>query len=197
MKSARLPLEGNSQLVMNVDGGSRGNPGPAGYGVVVRDASGKTLENLSEFIGPATNNVAEYRGLLAGLEFAVARGVSQLKIYCDSELVVRQMQGRYRVKSPDLKPLYERACQLASRLDRFVMQHVPREQNAEADLLANQAMDRQHGAAAGPRKPPKAASSISFEAVVEKGLLRPVSPVPEMEEGRRYEVRLRPPAKGV
>jgi ribonuclease HI len=196
MKPARLPLEGNFQLVMNVDGGSRGNPGPAGYGVVVWDASGNTLENLSEFIGPATNNVAEYRGLLAGLEYALARGVSRLKIYCDSELIVRQMQGRYRVKSPDLKPLYERACKLVARLDRFVMQHVPREQNAEADLLANQAMDRKHGPAVSSLKQPKALVGIFFEAVVEKGLLRPVSPVPEMEEGRLYEVRLRSPAKG-
>jgi len=166
-----------------IDGGSRGNPGPAGYGVVIQDAAGKTLATLSRSIGKATNNVAEYHALLAALEYGLERKTSRLRVYCDSELIVRQMQGRYRVKSPDLLPLHQRARELAGRLERFSIQHVPREQNSEADRLANQAMDQAQSPAPAPVR--------SLLAVCENGLLRPLSPVPELEEGAEYEVRLR------
>jgi probable phosphoglycerate mutase len=173
----------DSELMAYIDGGSRGNPGPAGYGVVIQDAKGKALDTLSRSIGKATNNVAEYHALLAALEYATARQSRRLKIYCDSELVVRQMQGRYRVQSPDLKPLYQQARELASRLERFAIEHVPREQNSVADRLANEAMDQAAGSPGAP--------VLSFSAVVEAGRLRPLSPAPALEEGAEYEVRLR------
>lgn len=169
-----------------IDGGSRGNPGPAGYGVVIQDAAGNIVETLSRSIGTATNNVAEYHALLAALEYVAHQRGRHLAVYCDSELVVRQMQGRYRVQSPDLKPLYERARQLASRLEEFAIQHIPREQNRLADQLANDAMD---GAAAVTR----GSAEMKLRAVVEGGRLRPLPPAPPLEEGAEYEVRLRKP----
>ena len=171
------------ELIAYVDGGSRGNPGPAGYGVVIQDAQGRTLETLSQFLGETTNNVAEYEALLAALEFAVGRRAERLKVYCDSELVVRQMQGRYRVLNPGLKPLFERARDLAGKLARFSIESVPREQNLLADRLANEAMDR--------AKPSSRAPLESFSAVVEDGRLRPLPPLPDLEEGTEYEVRAR------
>ena len=172
-----------SDLIAYIDGGSRGNPGPAGYGIVIQDAKGKTLETFSRPIGKATNNVAEYQALLAALEYATARQSRRVEIYCDSELVVRQMQGRYRVQSLDLKPLYQRARELVGRLERFVIEHVPREQNGEADRLANAAMDQAAGSPSAPVH--------SFTAVVENGRLRPLPPSPPLEEGAEYEVRAR------
>ena len=172
-----------SERVAYIDGGSRGNPGPSGYGVVIQDAQGRTIETLSKHLGKVTNNVAEYQALLAALEYAGRKQLQRLKIYCDSELVTKQMQGRYRVQSPDLKPLYERARELASRLDHFSIQHVPREQNREADRLVNEVLDRRESA---PRLPVH-----SFSAVVEAGKLRPLSPMPELEEGTEYEIRAR------
>jgi ribonuclease HI len=129
-------------ITAHVDGGARGNPGPAGYGVVVHDSGGKTLAELSEFLGHRTNNFAEYSGLLAALEFARQHGYSALKVVSDSELLVRQMNGQYKVKSPDLRPLYERARTLARQLQWFAIEHARREQNRDADRLANAAMDR-------------------------------------------------------
>lgn len=130
------------ELVINVDGGARGNPGPAGYGAYVRDAAGNAVAELSEFIGIATNNVAEYRGLLAGLEYARDHRAQTVKVYSDSELIVKQLHGVYKVKSPDLKPLYDQVRRLASGFPKFSIHHVPRERNADADRLANLAMDR-------------------------------------------------------
>ncbi|MBI3934863.1 MAG: ribonuclease HI family protein [Acidobacteria bacterium] len=170
-----------------IDGGSRGNPGPAGYGAVIQDAAGKTVETLSRSIGRATNNVAEYHALLAALAYILEQNGKRLLVYCDSELVVRQMQGRYRVQSPDLKPLHEQARKLSSRLEHFVIQHIPREQNRFADELANQAMDHA-GTPAHPAEPVRGQSLI---AVCEGGWLRPLPPAPALEEGAEYEVRLR------
>jgi ribonuclease HI len=172
-----------------IDGGSRGNPGPAGYGVVIQDAAGKTLETLSQSIGTATNNVAEYHALLSALEHVVKQNGSGLKIFCDSELVVRQMQGRYRVQSPDLKPLHARARQLAARLEHFAIQHIPREQNRLADQLANEAMDGAHSAP-DSGKSSRTEAQTCF-AVCENGQLRLLPPAPPLVEGARYEVRLR------
>jgi ribonuclease HI len=129
-------------IVAYIDGGARGNPGPAGYGVVVRDQSGQKLAERSEFLGHGTNNFAEYSGLLAALEYAHQHGHEAVKIVSDSELLVRQMNGQYKVKSPDLRPMYERARQLARQLRWFSIEHARREQNREADRLANEAMDR-------------------------------------------------------
>jgi probable phosphoglycerate mutase len=131
------------------DGGSRGNPGPSGYGVYIQDERGETLGELSDFLGVKTNNVAEYSGLLAALNFAIEHRHPHLRVISDSELMVKQMQGKYRVNSPDLKPLYEEAKRRAALLKKFEMQHVLRGKNKEADRLANEAMDRGMGRSSG------------------------------------------------
>lgn len=125
----------------NIDGGARGNPGPAAYGVVVRDAKGEILAELSDYLGIQTNNYAEYSGLLAALDFAVREKHLSLKVLSDSELLVRQMQGRYKVKSPGLIDLYDRARALVRKLDYFSIDHVLRQYNKEADALVNQVLD--------------------------------------------------------
>src|SRR5579859_2330286 len=127
------------------DGGSRGNPGPAGYGVSIEDGAGHPVAELSEFLGVKTNNFAEYSGLLAALEYAVSKGYKRLRVVADSELMVKQMKGQYRVNSPDLRPLWEEAKRRAARLEAFEIQHVLRGKNKRADALANQAMDRGSG----------------------------------------------------
>ncbi len=124
------------------DGGSRGNPGPAGFGVYIQDAHGESIGELSEFLGKKTNNFAEYSGLLAALNFALEQGYSRLKVVSDSELMVKQIKGQYRVNSSDLRPLYEEAKQRIARLGSFQIQHVLRDKNKNADRLANLAMDR-------------------------------------------------------
>lgn len=125
----------------NIDGGSRGNPGPAGYGVHIERADG-TIVELKEFLGSQTNNVAEYNGLLAALRWAAENAVSPLLIRSDSELLVKQMRGDYRVKNPGLQPLYEEARSLIRRIGRVTVEHVRREFNKDADRLANEAMDQ-------------------------------------------------------
>jgi ribonuclease HI len=134
------------------DGGSRGNPGPAGYGAVIEDPQGRVVARLSDYLGKQTNNFAEYSGLLAVLKWAIENGVHQLKVVSDSELMVNQMKGRYKVASPSLKPLWEEAKRLVGRLERFQMSHTLRGGNQEADRLANDAMDRGMGKKQGPRE---------------------------------------------
>src|SRR6201982_2360071 len=129
----------------HMDGGSRGNPGPASYGVVVRDPRGQIVAKLKKYIGRSTNNVAEYYGLIAALAYAQQNGIPALRIESDSELLVRQMRGQYKVKSPELRPLFERAKKMAQTFDSFKIDHVYREQNAEADALANEALDETSG----------------------------------------------------
>jgi ribonuclease HI len=129
-------------FVAYVDGASRGNPGPASYAVILRGPDGATRFEGGKYIGRATNNVAEYYGLITALDYAATQGVSRLLVRSDSELLVRQMQGRYKVKSADLRPLHERARKLAQSFAYFAIEHVPREQNREADELANVALDR-------------------------------------------------------
>jgi ribonuclease HI len=131
---------GTHSAVAHVDGGSRGNPGPAGYGVRIERDDG-TVAELKESLGIATNNVAEYRGLLAALAWAVAEGVGRLYVRSDSELLVKQMRGEYRVKSPGLQPLWEEARRLAREIGEVRFEHVRRELNKDADRLANEAMD--------------------------------------------------------
>ena len=132
-------------LVAHSDGGARGNPGPAGYGVVIQDQSGKKVAHLSEYLGHQTNNFAEYQGLIAALEYAVQHGPKALKLISDSELLVRQIKGIYKVKNPTLKDLHARAKELIAQLDWFQIGHALREQNRDADRLANQAMDKGMG----------------------------------------------------
>lgn len=129
-------------LVAHVDGGARGNPGPAGYGVVVEDKFGHPITQLSEFLGHRTNNYAEYRGLLAAMRYAVGHDFRSLEVLSDSELMVRQMNGQYKVKNADLKLLWEEAQNYRRQLKWFAIRHVRRELNREADELANAAMDR-------------------------------------------------------
>jgi ribonuclease HI len=126
--------------VAHIDGGSRGNPGPAGYGVRIEHDAGN-VEEIKESLGITTNNVAEYRGLLAALMWAVKTGIGRLHIRSDSELLVKQMRGEYRVKSPGLQPLWEEARRLAGQIGDVRFEHVRRELNKEADRLANEAMD--------------------------------------------------------
>ncbi len=125
----------------NIDGGSRGNPGPASYGVVIRDPRGEVVAKLKKYIGRSTNNVAEYYGLIAALDYAQSHGIRALRVESDSELLVRQMQGRYKVKSAELRPLFERARKMAQTLRSFLVLHVYREFNTEADLLASRAIE--------------------------------------------------------
>lgn len=137
--------------IANIDGASRGNPGPASYAVVLRDPSGKLVLELAKNIGRETNNVAEYYALLAALDYAATHDIHALRIRSDSELLVRQMQGRYKVKSPDLKPLHERAAKLVRQFQYFIIEHVRRELNTDADALANVALD-QGGTSGGVRR---------------------------------------------
>lgn len=132
---------GGGSAVAHVDGGSRGNPGPAGYGVHIEREDG-TLVELKESLGVATNNVAEYSGLIAALEWALHAGVSRFQIRSDSLLLVKQMLGEYRVKSPGLQPLWERARRLVQQIGHVQFEHVRRELNQDADRLANEAMDQ-------------------------------------------------------
>ena len=128
--------------IVYTDGASRGNPGPASYGAVVIDPAGNVVAEVSEAIGMTTNNVAEYRGLIAGLEAALALSAKRVEVRMDSELIVRQAIGRYRVKNAALIPLHNRTLALRSQFDRVVFAHVPRELNKHADMLANRALDR-------------------------------------------------------
>jgi ribonuclease HI len=124
----------------HIDGGARGNPGPAAYGAVIRTPEGKTLE-LAKYLGHQTNNFAEYSGLLAALEYALQHSFAGLKIFSDSELLVKQMTGQYRVKHPVLKTLFARATEMARRLQHFSIHHVLRSQNQHADRLVNKVLD--------------------------------------------------------
>lgn len=176
------------KCIAYIDGGSRGNPGLAGYGVAVKDESGQTLASLSESLGTRTNNFAEYSALIAALEYARSHGYDTVQIFADSELMVRQINGQYKVKSPDLKPLYDRAKSLISTLKSFSIAHVPREQNREADRLANLAMDGGVGASASTR---------SFDArqkilaVYRNGSFKPLDPV-ELPENTMFRLTIEP-----
>jgi ribonuclease HI len=128
------------KMIVNVDGGARGNPGPAAIGIVIRDGEGNVLQDLGETIGEATNNVAEYKALIRGIEMAKELGADELQIHVDSELVVKQMLGQYKVKHPDMKPLHAQAREALDGVE-WTISHVRREQNADADALVNQALD--------------------------------------------------------
>lgn len=143
-----------SHVVIEADGGSRGNPGPAGYGAVVKDSDGEVLAERKESLGVVTNNVAEYNGLIAGLTAAAELGASTVDVRMDSKLVVEQMSGRWKIKHPDMQPLAERAKELAAGFSRVKYEWIPRAENSHADRLANEAMDEATGKpAAGKPKP--------------------------------------------
>jgi ribonuclease HI len=148
------------------DGGSRGNPGPSGFGVFIQDENGKAVAELSEFLGKQTNNYAEYSGLLAALNFAVEKKHPRLRVVSDSELMVKQIKGQYRVNSPDLKPLYDEAKRRIARLEQFRIEHVLRGKNKEADRLANVAMDRGMGRASEPPPERTSGRALDFRAAV-------------------------------
>jgi ribonuclease HI len=137
--------EGPSVLHIHIDGASRGNPGEAAFGVQVSDERGAELAALAGYLGRATNNVAEYQALLHALRHARERGARRVVIFSDSELVVRQVDGRYRVKHPDIVPLHREAMALLGSFEQARVVHVPREQNREADRLANRALDERAG----------------------------------------------------
>src|SRR6201993_59359 len=132
-------------LIAHSDGGARGNPGPAGFGVVIKDEAGRKVAALSEYLGHQTNNFAEYQGLIAALEYALQHGPKALKLISDSELLVRQIKGIYKVKNPTLQDLHARAKKLNAKLEWFSIGHALRENNQEADRLANDAMDKGMG----------------------------------------------------
>jgi probable phosphoglycerate mutase len=139
------PATSDGWFTAHCDGGSRGNPGPSGYGAIVEDPQGRVVARLSDFLGNQTNNYAEYSGLLAVLAWAIEHNARRLRVVSDSELMVKQMKGQYKVASPVLRPLYEQARRTAAKLDRFEMRHTLRGGNQEADRLANEAMDKGMG----------------------------------------------------
>jgi len=184
--------------VANIDGASRGNPGPASYAVVLRDPEGNVILELAKNIGRETNNVAEYYGLLAALDAAAAQGITALRIRSDSELLVRQMQGRYRVKSPELKPLHERALKMSRQFSYFAIEHVPREMNRDADGLANVALDQSGAAKYGGRaaEAPSApgARPRRIRARFTKGIFTPLDSI-DLAEGAEVALDVHIPQK--
>ena len=180
--------EAHTSCLAQIDGAARGNPGPAAYAVILRGPDGVAIHSLGKYIGRTTNNVAEYYALIAALDAAAARGVRRLRIQSDSELLVRQMQGTYKVKSADLKPLHERARKAARALDFFSIEHVPRERNRQADALANQALDR---TSAGPPGSNRDHRAVRVRARMESGKLVPAEPL-EFAEGEEVIVTVEP-----
>jgi ribonuclease HI len=186
----------------NIDGAARGNPGPASYGVVIRRPDGTPLEALGKYIGRHTNNVAEYYALIAALDYAAAHGIKRLRVHSDSQLIVNQMKGLYKVKHPDLRPLHERAKKQAAGLEAFTIQYVPREQNREADAAANAALDSTGGVKAAfasdpsrtvnpARTEPRASLSASrkIRARFRDGVLVPAEPL-KYDENEELDITI-------
>ena len=165
---------GTNWLTAFTDGGSRGNPGPAGYGVLLQSEDGVPVAELSEFLGIQTNNVAEYAALLGALDYALTHGHSYLRVVSDSELMVKQIRGQYSVKSPDLRPLFEEARRRIARLEDFAIEHVLRGKNKKADQLANDAMDRGMKRGTRPNATPTAPPAASQPASTKATPARPI-----------------------
>ena len=181
-------------LVAFIDGGARGNPGPSGFGVVIQDEAGRKIAALSEYLGHQTNNFAEYQGLIGALEYAVANGHKALKVVSDSELLVRQIKGIYKVNNAALKDLHARAKELIAQLDWFSIGHVLRGHNEEADRLANAAMDKGMGRVArapSPAAPPREISQAQqeFNGVVRDGKVELLAG--KLPEGAQVQIRLK------
>ena len=181
-------------IFAHCDGGSRGNPGPSGYGAIITDLAGETIAELSQFLGIRTNNFAEYAGLLAVLDWAIAHGYRRLKVVSDSELMVKQIQGKYKVNSPDLKIMWDQAKGKINRLDNFDITHALRHKNKAADALANQAMDKgmRRNAHVPPEEilPPRAEAARASKPSGGKPAVKPVeTQVVEPVEPSAHPVR--------
>ena len=177
-------------LIAHTDGGARGNPGPAGYGVIIEDSQGNKIASLSQYLGRQTNNFAEYQALIAALEYACGHKTKALRVISDSELMVRQIDGTYRVKEPTLRDLHRRAKALIAQLDWFEIMHVLRRVNREADELANAAMDKGSGRASVPRPQPSPNPvEQEFNGVVRQGKVELLDGT--LAEGTRVEVRVK------
>ena len=178
-------------LVAHIDGGARGNPGPAGYGAVIEDEVGRPVVELSDYLGKQTNNYAEYSGLLAALAYTTRHGFKALKVYSDSELMVKQITGQYKVSNPSLKELHAKAIKLIEDLEAFEINHVPREQNREADWLANRAMDlgmKGQNATLAQKPPPVAVADITeVSGIVRNGVVEFTGP--KLPEGTPVTIR--------
>jgi ribonuclease HI len=192
-------MSSSSEIIVHVDGGSRGNPGPAAYGVTVETPEGRPVTAFAKFIGTTTNNFAEYQGLLAALEYALNHGYSRVRVLTDSELMARQISGHYKVRSSDLRPLYEKAQIMIGQLESFSIRHVYREQNREADHLANEAMDHVERGVPTPGSAPRAQSTgpnaapsrqadskippepLRIAATYQDGVLRPHTHIPLLD----------------
>lgn len=184
-------------MIAHSDGGARGNPGPAGYGVVIKDETGRKVAALSEYLGHQTNNFAEYQGLIAALEYAIQHGPKALKLISDSELLVRQIKGIYKVKNAVLQDLHGRAKELIAQLDWFSIGHALREHNQEADRLANDAMDKGMGRSVArvgtePVTAPAAKASIQqqeFEGIVRQGKVELLNGT--LPDGTKVQLRVK------
>src|ERR1700678_4686011 len=181
-------------LVAFSDGGARGNPGPAGYGVVIQDQSGRKVAALSEYLGHQTNNFAEYQGLIGALEYALEHGPKALKLISDSEVLVRQIKGIYKVKNPTLQDLHARAKELIVRLEWFSIGHALREHNQEADRLANEAMDKGMGRSVArvgdlPARPVVNSLQTELDGMVRDGVVELLNGT--LPEGTRVQVRVK------
>src|ERR1700704_4599868 len=168
-------------LIAHSDGGARGNPGPAGYGVVIEDESGRKVAALSEYLGHQTNNFAEYQGLIAALEYALKHGHKALKLISDSELLVRQIKGIYKVKNLTLQDLHARAKELIAQLDWFSIGHALRAQNQDADRLANEAMDKGMGRVERAPSPANADADTNRVGTGDSPVRRPDSTLAKQE----------------
>jgi ribonuclease HI len=175
-------------LIAFSDGGARGNPGPAGYGVVIQDETGKKVTVLSEYLGHQTNNVAEYQGLIAALEYATSHNHPALKVISDSELLVRQIKGIYKVKNAALQDLHARAKQLIVKLDWFSIGHVLRGKNQEADALANAAMDKGMGRSSAP-PPLVVPAKQEFNGIVRDGKVEILDG--QLADGTQVQIRIK------
>jgi ribonuclease HI len=207
------PEKPTDVFTAEVDGASRGNPGPASYAVIIHRPDGSVVYQLGKYLGRATNNVAEYFALITALDYCATSNISRLRVRSDSELLVRQMQGRYKVKSESLKPLHERAIRQSKGLAYFAIEHIPRELNSEADALANIALDRtgevsssarvitsvpaEPAATTGSRATSagstasSAQSGRTIRAHVKNGALYPNEPL-NLPEGSEVEIEIRP-----
>ena len=187
LSHAKLP---EHYLIAHSDGGARGNPGPAGYGVVIQDEKGQKVATLSQYLGHQTNNFAEYQGLIAALEYAIEHGHKALKVISDSELLVRQIKGIYKVKNATQQELHGRAKELIAQLEWFSIDHALREHNREADDLANQAMDKGTGRVARAPSPAAVpATPQEFEGMVQGGVIKILNG--QLPEGTRVQLRIK------
>ncbi|HEY4836978.1 MAG TPA: reverse transcriptase-like protein [Candidatus Acidoferrales bacterium] len=208
------PEKPTDVFTAEVDGASRGNPGPASYAVIIHRPDGSVVYQLGKYLGRATNNVAEYFALITALDYCATSNISRLRVRSDSELLVRQMQGRYKVKSESLKPLHERAIRQSKGLAYFAIEHIPRELNSEADALANVALDRTGEVSSSARvitsptapaisRPNSSNATPSSSALhsahtgrtirahVKNGALYPNEPL-NLPEGSEVEIEIRP-----